>query len=103
MRWTRWCGATRVASSINFKDKYAPDFPRVAIRQANIGRMTTTDELDRLGLVAAPVTVCAAASHYPRPCTREPSNRTREFTHQLALKAARPATSAISSTPTAQC
>ena len=25
-------GATRVAGSLNFKDKYAPDFPRVAIR-----------------------------------------------------------------------
>ena len=30
-------GATRVAGSLNFKDKYAPDFPRVAIRQAHAG------------------------------------------------------------------
>ena len=34
-------GATRVAGSLNFKDKYAPDFPRVAIRQAQPGRMAT--------------------------------------------------------------
>ena len=27
-------GATRVAGSLNFKDKYAPDFPRVTIRGA---------------------------------------------------------------------
>jgi hypothetical protein len=45
-------GATRVAGSLNFKDKYAPDFPRVAIRQVNPGRLTTAAELEGLGLVA---------------------------------------------------
>ena len=33
-------GATRVAGSLNFKDKYAPDFPRVKIQPAQHGRMT---------------------------------------------------------------
>jgi hypothetical protein len=47
-------GATRVAGSLNFKHKYAPDFPRVAIHQANPGRMTSTAELEQLGLVAEP-------------------------------------------------
>lgn len=47
-------GATRVAGSLNFKDKYAPDFPRVLIEQAQPGRKTTAAELERLGLVAAP-------------------------------------------------
>jgi RepB DNA-primase from phage plasmid len=47
-------GATRVAGSLNFKAKYAPHFPRVAIRAAHLGRMTTAAELERLGLVAAP-------------------------------------------------
>jgi len=47
-------GATRIAGSINFKAKYAPDFPSVTIREAHGGRVTTTDELERLGLVAAP-------------------------------------------------
>ncbi len=47
-------GATRVAGSLNFKDKYAPDFPRVAIHQVNTGRMTNVAELDQLGLVAPP-------------------------------------------------
>jgi hypothetical protein len=46
-------GATRVAGSLNFKDKYAPSFPRVAICQANPGRLTSAAELERLGLVAA--------------------------------------------------
>jgi hypothetical protein len=47
-------GATRVAGSLNFKDKYAPNFPRVAIRQVNPGRLTTAAELEGLGLVARP-------------------------------------------------
>ena len=47
-------GATRVAGSLNFKDKYAPNFPRVVIEQAQPGRKTTAAELERLGLVAAP-------------------------------------------------
>ena len=55
-------GATRVAGSINFKDKYAPDktgkpWPRVAIHQANYGRLTTAAELERLGLVSEPEAV----------------------------------------------
>ena len=45
-------GATRVAGSLNFKDKYAPDFPRVAIHAAQPGRLTTAAELDRLGLLS---------------------------------------------------
>jgi hypothetical protein len=56
-------GATRVAGSLNFKDKYAPDFPRVAIHVAQPGRTVTADELDRLGLVAPPEPV----AHAPPP------------------------------------
>src|SRR3954469_5612306 len=47
-------GATRVAGSLNFKDKYAPNFPRVRIQAAQHGRMTVSAELERLGLVAPP-------------------------------------------------
>jgi hypothetical protein len=47
-------GATRVAGSLNFKEKYAPDVPRVAIREANFGRWAHAAELERLGLVAEP-------------------------------------------------
>jgi RepB DNA-primase from phage plasmid len=47
-------GATRVAGSLNFKDKYAPDFPRVAIRAANFGRLAHAAALERLGAVAEP-------------------------------------------------
>ena len=45
-------GATRVAGSLNFKEKYAPKFPRVAIERAELGRLVTAAELDQLGLVA---------------------------------------------------
>ena len=37
-------GATRVAGSLNFKDKYAPDFPRVTMRQVNHGRLAQVAE-----------------------------------------------------------
>ena len=47
-------GATRIAGSRNLKDKYAPDFPRVTIREARAGHLTSAAELERLGLVAPP-------------------------------------------------
>jgi len=47
-------GSTRVAGSINFKDKYAPNFPRVEIAHVNPGRIANQDELIAMGLVAAP-------------------------------------------------
>ncbi|MBV9504759.1 MAG: hypothetical protein JO323_07105 [Acidobacteriia bacterium] len=47
-------GATRVAGSRNFKDKYAPDFPTVQIAYSNPGLMTSPGQLESLGLVAAP-------------------------------------------------
>jgi hypothetical protein len=45
-------GATRVAGSANYKQKYAPNFPVVAIRAAQTGRTVTPDELQALGLLA---------------------------------------------------
>jgi hypothetical protein len=47
-------GATRVAGSLNFKDKYAPDFPTVQIAYSTPGLMTNTAELESMGLVAQP-------------------------------------------------
>ena len=68
-------GATRVAGSLNFKDKYAPNFPRVAIRQANLGRVTDAAELERLGLVAAPEIVREPARLAPARSRPSGSNR----------------------------
>jgi hypothetical protein len=62
-------GATRIAGSFNFKDKYAPDFPRVVIRQAKTGRITNAAELERLQLVAPP------DNFVPLPPARPVSNR----------------------------
>jgi hypothetical protein len=60
-------GATRVAGSLNFKDKYAPAFPRVAIHTAHPGRLASPAELERLGLVAAPEPVAQPLRiHAPR-------------------------------------
>src|SRR5579871_1025442 len=47
-------GATRIAGSLNFKDKYAPDFPRVEIAASVPGLRVSKDQLAALGLVAAP-------------------------------------------------
>src|SRR6516165_1470804 len=46
-------GATRIAGSLNFKTKYAPDFPTVEITRVDAGRMVTTAALDKAGLLAA--------------------------------------------------
>ena len=46
-------GATRVAGSLNFKTKYAPAFPRVAIAGANAGNVATVAQLEQAGFVAA--------------------------------------------------
>ena len=47
-------GATRVAGSINFKRKYAPDFPIVQLLDAVPQRTVTRAELEALGLALAP-------------------------------------------------
>ena len=54
-------GATRVAGSLNFKDKYAPDFPRVTIGEVAPGRMTTTQALEAMGLVAPAEPISSAS------------------------------------------
>jgi hypothetical protein len=47
-------GATRIAGSLNFKERYAPDFPRVQLTHASPGLIVTKDQLESLGLVAPP-------------------------------------------------
>jgi len=47
-------GATRVAGSLNFKRRYAPNFPMVRVLEAAPKRTVTRAELQALGLVAAP-------------------------------------------------
>ena len=47
-------GATRVAGSVNFKRKYAPDFPTVRVLEGTPQRTVTRAELEALGLVTGP-------------------------------------------------
>jgi hypothetical protein len=47
-------GATRVSGSLNFKEKYAPSFPRVETFHASPGLVVTRAELEALGIVAPP-------------------------------------------------
>lgn len=45
-------GATRISGSVNFKSKYAPEFPLVTLGQVNPGHVATVAELDAAGVVA---------------------------------------------------
>jgi hypothetical protein len=45
-------GASRISGSLNFKEKYAPAFPRVETVHASPGLIVTGSELEALGLVA---------------------------------------------------
>lgn len=47
-------GATRVAGSVNFKRRYAPDFPTVQILEGTPQRIVSQGELEAMGLVAEP-------------------------------------------------
>lgn len=46
-------GATRISGSLNFKTKYAPNFPLVELSQVNAGNVTTPAALELAGIVAA--------------------------------------------------
>jgi hypothetical protein len=82
-------GAGRIAGSFNFKDKYAPDFPRVAIHDARPGQRTSQNELERLGLVAAPEP--AAQPLRISPARARPSSSSRKWPdYQRCLDGAPP-------------
>jgi RepB DNA-primase from phage plasmid len=47
-------GATRISGSLNFKEKYAPAFPRVETVYTSPGLVVPRDRLEALGVVAPP-------------------------------------------------
>jgi hypothetical protein len=59
-------GATRISGSMNFKDKFAPAFPRVETVYTNPGRVVTRAELEALGIVAPPEKTAPAVIRSPR-------------------------------------
>lgn len=77
-------GATRVAGTFNFKRKYQPDFPIVTIQEANAGRVVTPDELEALGLVAAPEPVKQAPASPLRVSRRPGARRWPDYARCLA-------------------
>ena len=56
-------GATRISGSWNFKEKYAPAFPRVQTVHARPGRVVTRAELESLGVVAPPEKIESSPPH----------------------------------------
>lgn len=80
----RATGATRLAGSLNFKTRYAPDFPRVAIHTAQPGRKVTAAALEELGLVAAP----EVFAPFVPPARASGSRSIRWPSYQMALDSA---------------
>jgi hypothetical protein len=58
-------GATRVAGSVNFKRKYAPDFPTVRLLEGHPYRTVTEAELETLGLLAGREAEVRHATRWP--------------------------------------
>jgi hypothetical protein len=60
-------GATRISGSVNFKEKYAPAFPRVETVHARHGQVVTRADIEALGLLSPPERVVPLP---PRPSLR---------------------------------
>jgi hypothetical protein len=69
-------GATRVAGTMNYKRKYEPDFPKVAILNTAPGRVVSPSHLESLGLVAEPEPV-KPATVIPLRVSRRHENAVR--------------------------
>ena len=75
-------GATRVAGTLNYKRKYEPDFPMVAIEEAHPGRIVTPAQLQQLGLLA-PESPAAPAAPF-RVYRRRSGRQWPDYQHTLA-------------------
>ena len=65
-------GATRLSGSRNFKAKYAPNFPRVAIVETRPGLLATPEQLAAIGLLPGPAAAPVSARAYaPRTGGRQ--------------------------------
>jgi hypothetical protein len=81
-------GATRIAGSLNFKQKYSPNFPRVEIGCQADGRLLTVLQISEAGLIAPEETEAARA---PVASIRPHLNRRRGLPeYQQALDGAPP-------------
>jgi hypothetical protein len=80
--------ATRVAGTENFKAKYAPAFPMVTIEETHPGRIMTPDQLESLGLLAAPESHRPAAQKFTRRAENRSGNERPRPSYEMALAGA---------------
>jgi hypothetical protein len=83
-------GATRVSGSLNFKEKYAPAFPRVETVHASPGRVVSRAELDALGVVAPEEKANPAVTHSQRSGSKGWPSYQQCLEHPNAQKDGRP-------------
>lgn len=81
-------GATRIAGSRNFKTKYAPAFPLVAITQTNPGYITDSAMLELAGFVAAREETRPAAKAAPFRISPERRSRKAWPSYQICIQGA---------------
>jgi len=79
-------GATRVSGSFNFKDKYAPAFPRVETVHCRPGLIVKRSDLEALGVIAPP-----EISQPPRRASHRPSGRKAWPSYERCVQNAPPA------------
>jgi hypothetical protein len=78
-------GATRLASTLNWKEKYLPEPPVVTIIHAVPGRVMTAERLQGFGLLAEPVMIA------PAPARVSAGNFDRPWpSYQITLSRTRP-------------
>ena len=82
-------GATRISGSLNFKTKYAPNFPLVEISQVEAGRVTTPAALELAGIVAPKEQPRPPRPEANRVSTGRPS-RKKWPSYQLCVQGAPP-------------
>lgn len=73
-------GATRLAGTQNFKEKYAPHYPTITIRSYEVGLVVSVQELNAKGLLTTPT---PQTSPTPRPIRRN------SYTYQNEKKPSR--------------
>lgn len=82
--------ATRVAGTENFKVKYGPNFPTVTLVETHPGRILTREQLEGLGLLAAPDPVSEKTVSFT-PRIHQTHEKTRHWpSYEMSLAQAPP-------------
>ena len=81
-------GSVRMAGTGNYKRKYAPDFPTVAIAATHPGQKMTKGQLEAMGL-AAPAPRMPEPDTFPLRCSDDPPRRKAWPDYQRCLEQGR--------------